>query len=62
MGIMKCKFSFGGREYFSVPDLVVFDPTGAGTGAKLRAVIVNEKINDVKILNRRNRIFNVKYN
>jgi hypothetical protein len=49
--INEVNLQFGGSEYFSVPDLVVFDPTGSGTGAKLRAVIVNQKINDVKVLN-----------
>ena len=27
------KIDFGGREYFSLPDLEVIDPTGKGTGA-----------------------------
>ena len=49
--INEINLQFGGSEYFSVPDLVVFDPTGSGTGAQLRAVISNEKISDVKILN-----------
>ena len=37
---------------FSVPEVVVHDPTGSGTGAKLRAVTSNEgKITDIKIIN-----------
>jgi hypothetical protein len=49
--INEVNLQFGGFEYFSVPELIVSDPTGSGTGAKLRAVITNEKISDVKILN-----------
>ena len=43
---------FSGFDYFSVPEVVVHDPTGSGTGAKLRAVTSNEgKITDIKIIN-----------
>ena len=42
---------FGGREYFSVPELEVFDPTGSGSGAKLRAEIANGKITAVNVIN-----------
>jgi len=42
---------YAGEEYFSIPELEVFDPTGAGTGAEIRPVIVNNKISDVKIVN-----------
>ena len=49
--ISEINLQFGGEEYFSVPDLKVFDPTGNGSGAQLRAVVTNEKISDVKILN-----------
>jgi len=38
----------GGREYYSTPDLVV---SGEGTGAKLRAVIVNNAISQVIVIN-----------
>ena len=41
---------FGGFEYFSNPELKVVDPTGSGTGAKLRSIISNGKIIDVKII------------
>ena len=41
---------YGGKEYYSVPDLNVIDSTGEGRGAKLRAIISNGKITDVKIL------------
>ena len=42
---------YGGLEYYSNPDLIVVDPTGAGSGAELRPVITNEKITDVKVIN-----------
>ena len=43
---------FSGFDYFSVPEVVVHDPTGSGTGARLRAVVSNEgKISDIKIIN-----------
>jgi hypothetical protein len=38
----------GGREYYSTPDLVV---SGEGTGAKLRAIIVNNAITEVRVIN-----------
>ena len=41
---------FGGEEYFSTPDLEVFDPTGSGSGAKLRPVVSNGSITDVKVI------------
>jgi hypothetical protein len=42
---------YGGREYYSVPDLIVSDSSGSGIGAELRAIISNGKISDVKIIN-----------
>ena len=42
---------FGGYEYFSTPDLIVSDPTNAGNGAKLRAIVTNERITGVNIIN-----------
>jgi len=42
---------YGGSEYYSNPDLVVIDPTGAGTGAELIPVISNARITDVKVIN-----------
>ena len=41
---------FGGKEYFSPPDLE-FVGVGSGVGAKLRPVVTNGKITDVKIIN-----------
>ena len=49
--ISEINLQFGGKEYFSVPDLIISDPTGNGSGAQLRAVVTNGKISDVKILN-----------
>jgi hypothetical protein len=40
-----------GSDYYSIPDLIVTDLTGEGSGADLRAVIVNQKITDVRIIN-----------
>ena len=42
---------YGGKDYYSIPDLNVVDPTGKGSGAKLRAVVENQKIAEVKVIN-----------
>ena len=39
-----------GNNYSDCPELVVTDATGAGTGAKLRAVVVDGQITDVVII------------
>ena len=49
--VNEVNLQFGGFEYFSVPDVIVNDPTGSGTGAKLRAIISNGKVSEVKIVN-----------
>jgi hypothetical protein len=49
--IIETNIEFGGIEYFSTPDLVVLDPTNAGSGAKLRAVVTDNKITSVNIIN-----------
>ena len=41
---------YGGKEYFSPPDLELVG-VGTGVGAKLRPVVVDGKITDVKIIN-----------
>ena len=47
----------GGKQYYSIPDLVVTDPTGLGVGAELRAVLgvnpisLERQISDVIIIN-----------
>ena len=42
---------YGGYDYYSVPDLIVTDPTNSGAGAELRPVIANGKITSVEITN-----------
>ena len=44
--------SFGGFDYFSVPELKVVDPTGSGSGAEIRATISEGKVNSVTVVNR----------
>ncbi|MBV22783.1 MAG: hypothetical protein CMA53_01610 [Euryarchaeota archaeon] len=40
-----------GKEYFSIPDLDIIDPTGKGSGARLRPVVVNAGISTVIVVN-----------
>jgi len=49
--IDRTNIEFGGYEYFSTPDLIVSDPTNMGSGAKLRAIVTNERITEVNIIN-----------
>jgi hypothetical protein len=42
---------YGGYDYYSIPDLIVTDPTNSGVGAELRPVIANGKITSVQIIN-----------
>jgi len=42
---------YGGYEYYSVPDLIVTDPTNSGVGAELRPIIENGTITSVQITN-----------
>jgi hypothetical protein len=49
--INSVNIQYGGVEYYSTPDLIVTDLTGAGSGADLRPVITNQKITDIKIVN-----------
>jgi hypothetical protein len=49
--INSVNIQYGGIDYYSTPDLVVTDLTGAGSGADLRPVITNQKITDIKIVN-----------
>jgi hypothetical protein len=41
---------YGGYDYYSVPDLIVIDPTNSGTGAELRPIISNGKITSVTVI------------
>ena len=49
--INSVNIQYGGVDYYSIPDLVVTDLTGVGSGADLRPVITNQKITDIKIVN-----------
>jgi hypothetical protein len=49
--INSVNIQYGGVDYYSTPDLVVTDLTGAGSGADLRPVIINQKIADIQIIN-----------
>jgi len=49
--INSVNIGFGGREYFSIPDLEVIDPTGKGSGAEIRPIVVDQKITGVEISN-----------
>ena len=44
------RIEYGGKEYYSEPDLIVSDSSSSGSGAKLRAVISNGRISEVKVL------------
>ena len=41
---------YGGEEYYSVPDLIITDTSKSGTGAVLRAIIKNNKLDSVKVI------------
>lgn len=49
--INSVNIQYGGVDYYSTPELIVTDSTGVGSGADLRAVITDQKITDVKIIN-----------
>ena len=40
-----------GKEYFSTPELIVEDANNVGSGAILRSVVINGKIDDVIVIN-----------
>ena len=44
------RIEYGGKDYYSEPNLIVSDSSSSGSGAKLRAVISNGRISDVKVL------------
>ncbi len=50
--LLSVSIEFGGFEYFSEPDLELFDSTGKGSGAKLKANISEGKISSVVVINR----------
>ena len=49
--VIDTNIQFSGYDYFSAPEITVFDPTGSGSGAKLIANIKDGKINEVIIQN-----------
>ena len=49
--VQSVSVQYGGLEYYSTPDLEVFDPTGAGTGAIIRPVVSNGSISSVIVVN-----------
>ena len=49
--IVEVQVLSGGSEYFSLPELVVTDSNGTGTGAILRPEISNGSIVDVVVIN-----------
>lgn len=50
--LLSVSIEYGGFEYFSEPDLELFDPTGKGYGAKLKANISEGRISSVTIINK----------
>lgn len=50
--LLSVSIEYGGFEYFSEPDLELFDSTGKGSGAKLKANISKGKISSVVVINR----------
>ena len=49
--LIDTNIQFSGFDYFSPPDLTLFDPTGSGSGAKLKSVTENGSIVKVIIQN-----------
>ena len=49
--ISSINLQYGGYDYYSIPDLIVIDPTNSGVGAELRPIISNGKITSVEITN-----------
>lgn len=49
--IISANIRYGGYEYYSIPDLIVEDSSGSGSGAELRAIVSNNKITSVSIIN-----------
>ena len=49
--VLSVDVEYGGRDYYSLPDLQVIDPTGSGVGAELKPIIQNLKLTGVEISN-----------
>ena len=42
---------YAGYEYYSIPDLIISDASGSGSGAKLKSTISNGRISNVTVIN-----------
>jgi hypothetical protein len=49
--INSAKIEYGGKEYYSDPDIIVEDPTGTGSGAELVPTISGGRIANVTVTN-----------
>jgi len=49
--IISVNINYGGYEYYSIPDLIVNDSSKSGSGSELRAIVTNNKITSVSIIN-----------
>lgn len=50
-GVIKSvNIGFGGLEYFSTPKVNVIDSTGNGSGAKIRAIVSNGIVTEIKVV------------
>jgi hypothetical protein len=45
------QMEYGGEEYNSVPDVIITDSSGMGSGAEARAIISNGKVTEIKVIN-----------
>ena len=45
------RLEYGGLEYYSIPDIIVTDPTGEGSGAEFLPIIENNRLKSVKVVN-----------
>ena len=48
--IQNVSVEYGGEKYYSTPDIIAKDLSGSGTGAVLRAVIKDQRIDSVKVI------------
>jgi len=45
------QMEYGGLEYNSVPDVIITDSSGMGSGAEARAIISNGRVSEVRVVN-----------
>ena len=48
--ITAINIEYGGQDYYSVPDIIVEDSSKSGSGAVLRPVVKNNKLDSVKVI------------